>query len=303
MATAHTRITEIIRVPLSRKYLLGLSPSGFHRLSYTDWGEARSPHVVVCVHGLTRNARDFDFLAQALESSCRVICPDVVGRGQSGWLARKDDYAYPQYLTDMTALIARITEHLQPDARIDWVGTSMGGLIGMLLAAQPAHPIRRMVLNDVGPFIPKTALARIALYVGKAPRFASLDEAERYVRIVSAPFGPLTDVQWRHLTEHNMHRDADGSCVMRYDPGIANAFATQSLQDVDLWSHWDRIDCPVLTLRGKNSDVLSHATAEEMTRRGPRARLVEFAGIGHAPTLMAADQIEAVRDFLLTPDR
>jgi pimeloyl-ACP methyl ester carboxylesterase len=282
--------------------LLGLSPSGFHRLSYTQWGEAHAPHVVVCVHGLTRNARDFDFLAQALASHCRVICPDVVGRGQSGWLARKDDYAYPQYLADMTALIARVTEHLQPDARIDWVGTSMGGLIGMLLAAQPGHPICRMVLNDVGPFIPKAALARIALYLGKAPRFASLEEAERYVRIASAPFGPLSDAQWRHLTEHNVRREADGSFVMSYDPGIATAFAAHQ-QDIDLWAQYDRIDCPVLTVRGMDSDVLLHTTAEEMTRRGPRAGLVELAGIGHAPTLMAADQIEAVCDFLLAPDR
>jgi pimeloyl-ACP methyl ester carboxylesterase len=296
-------ITEQPDVPLSRKYLLGLSSSGFHRLSYTDWGEARSPHVVVCVHGLTRNARDFDYLAQALESHCRVICPDVVGRGQSGWLARKEDYAYPQYLADMTALIARVTGHLQPDARIEWVGTSMGGLIGILLAAQPGHPIRRMVLNDVGPSIPKAALARIALYVGQAPRFASLEEAERYVRIVSAPFGPLTDAQWRHLTEHNMRRDADGSWTMSYDPGIAAVFASLRVQDIDLWSQWDRIDCPVLTVRGKSSDVLLPATAEEMTRRGPRSRLIELEGIGHAPTLMAADQIEAVRDFLLAPDR
>jgi pimeloyl-ACP methyl ester carboxylesterase len=288
-------------VPLSRKYLLGLSPSGFHRLSYTDWGDTAAPHVVICVHGLTRNARDFDFLAQALESRCRVICPDVVGRGQSDWLARKEDYAYPQYLADMTVVIARATEHLPREARIDWVGTSMGGLIGMLLAAQPGNPIRRMVLNDVGPFFPKTALERIAFHVGKAPRFSNLDEAERYVRIVSAPFGPLSDVQWRHLTEHNVHQEADGAWVMNYDPGIATAFAARRGQDIDLWSTWDRIACPVLTVRGMDSDVLQQATAHEMTRRGPRARLIELPGIGHAPVLMAADQVQAVRDFLLAP--
>lgn len=301
-AHAPTR-RERPHVPLSRKFLLGLSSSGFHRLSYTEWGDAASPRVVICVHGLTRNARDFDWLALALESRCRVICPDVVGRGQSDWLARKDDYAYPQYLADMTALIARATGHLGPDARIDWVGTSMGGLIGIVLAAQPGNPIRRLVLNDVGPFVPKAALARIALYVGNAPRFASLDDAERYVRIVSAPFGPLTDAQWRHLTEHNVRREADGSFVMGYDPGIAAAFAAPRLQDVDLWALWDRIDCPVLTVRGMESDVLLPATAAEMTRRGPRTRLIELAGVGHAPALMAADQVEAVCDFLLAPER
>ena len=288
---------------LSRNYLLGLSPSGFHRLSYTEWGDACSPHVVVCVHGLTRNARDFDSLAQALQTRCRVICPDVVGRGQSAWLARKEDYAYPQYLADTTALIARATEHLQPAARIDWVGTSMGGLIGILLAAQPGHPIRRMVLNDIGPFVPGAALERIALYVGKTPRFASLEEAERYVRTVSAPFGPLTDPQWRHLTEHNVRREPDGSFVMNYDPGIAETLAIRRLQDIDLWALWERIDCPVLAVRGMQSDMLLADTAQEMTRRGPPTRLIELAGIGHAPALMAADQVQAVCDFLLAPER
>jgi len=287
---------------LSRKFLLGLSPAGFHRLSYTEWGDPRSQHVVVCVHGLARNARDFDVLAQALERHCRVLCPDVVGRGQSDWLARKEDYGFPQYLADMVTLLARATEHLPAEGRIDWVGTSMGGLIGIALAAQPRHPIRRLVLNDVGPFVPKAALERIARYLGKAPRFATLEEAERYVRVVSAPFGPLTDSQWRHLTEHNIRREADGRWVMSYDPAIAATFAAP-LADIDLWPLWDRIDCPVLALRGMLSDLLLPGTAQEMTRRGPRAKLMEFAGIGHAPTLMAADQVEAVCRFLLEPER
>jgi pimeloyl-ACP methyl ester carboxylesterase len=290
-------------VPLSRKSFLGLSQGGFHRVSYTEWGDPRCEHVVVCVHGLTRNARDFDVLAQALEPHCRVLCPDVVGRGQSDWLARKEDYAYPQYLSDMTALIARATDGLGPDARIDWVGTSMGGLIGMVLAAQPHHPIRRMVVNDIGPFVPKEALERLALYVGKSPRFASPEDAERYVRTVSAPFGPLTDAQWRHLTEHNTRRESDGYWVMNYDPGIAMPFAHPPLEDISLWPLWDRIDCPVLALRGMESDVLLRTSAEEMTRRGPRARLIELAGIGHAPALMAPEQVEAVCRFLLEPVR
>lgn len=285
----------------SRKFLLGLSQNGFHRLSYTEWGDERSPHVVICVHGLARNARDFDMLARALRSRCRVLCPDIVGRGQSDWLACKDDYAYPQYLADMTALIARATAHLPGVARIDWVGTSMGGLIGLLLAAQARHPIRRLVLNDIGPFVPKAAIERIASYLGKAPAFASLEEAERYIRVVSAPFGPLTDAQWRHLTEHSVHREPDGRWVLNYDPGIAVPLARQ-MRDVDLWDYWDRIDCPVLVLRGMESDVLlAHAT-EEMTRRGPRTKLLELAGIGHAPALMAADQIEPICEFLLAAD-
>lgn len=284
---------------MSRNFIHGLSASGFHRMSYTEWGDAHAAHVVFCVHGLTRNARDFDTLASALEPCCRVLCPDIVGRGQSDWLARKDDYGYPQYLADMTALIARATATSPAGTVIDWVGTSMGGLIGMLLAAMPRAPIRRLVMNDVGPFIPRQALERIARYVGKAPRFASLDEAQSYVRTVSAPFGPLTDDEWRHLTEHSMRRDADGAWSMNYDPGIAQAFARTPLEDVSLWASWDRIEQPVLVLRGAQSDLLLASTAAEMCRRGPKARVIEFDDIGHAPALMADDQVRAVCGFLL----
>ena len=283
---------------MSRKSLQGLSVSGFHALSYTEWGDADSPHIVICVHGLTRNARDFDVLAQALERRCRVICPDVVGRGQSAWLERKQDYGYPQYLADMTALIARVTAGNRPDTIIDWVGTSMGGLIGMLLAALPRNPVRRLVLNDVGPFIPKAALERIATYVGKEPRFATLAEVEIHLRTVSAPFGPLTDEQWHHLTVHNARQDDSGAWVMNYDAGIAIPLAPIVGQDVSLWESYDRITCPTLALRGAQSDLLLSSTAHEMTQRGPKARLIEFQGIGHAPMLMCDDQVDAVRDFL-----
>lgn len=281
-----------------RNTILGLSKTGFHSISYLDWGAPDAAHVVVCVHGLTRNARDFDVLATALQENCRVVCPDVVGRGLSGWLGDPADYALPQYLADTTALLARITAHSPPGVQIDWVGTSMGGLIGMLLAAQPGAPIRRLVINDVGPHLPEAALERIGTYVGKAPRFPSLDAAERYMRTVSSAFGPLTDAQWRHLAEHSVHADAQGSWVMRYDPGIAFTFA-QARADVSLWPVWDRIQCPVLLLRGAQSDLLLRETAEEMQHRGPRTTLVEFAGIGHAPVLMAEDQVRVVRDFLL----
>jgi pimeloyl-ACP methyl ester carboxylesterase len=268
-----------------------LGPHGFHRVTYYEWGDGANPRVVVCVHGLTRNGRDFDTLARALAPQLRVVCPDVAGRGLSQWLSHKQDYAYPVYLSDMAALIARTGVK-----RVDWVGTSMGGLIGMMLAAQPENPIRRLVVNDIGPFVPRAALERLALYVGKAPRFATLDELERYLRMVMAPYGALTDQQWRHLAEHSSRRDGDG-VVMSYDPAIAHAFASP-LQDVTLWPMWDAIRCPTLVLRGKESDLLLPATAEEMARRGPKARVVEFAGIGHAPALMADDQIAVVRDFL-----
>ncbi|MFO1350862.1 MAG: alpha/beta hydrolase [Gammaproteobacteria bacterium] len=276
--------------------LLGLGPHGFHRLCYCEWGDPANDRVLICVHGLTRNARDFDFLAEALENDYRVLCPDIVGRGRSDWLSHPADYGYPLYLSDMAALIAR-----SGAAEVDWVGTSMGGLIGMLLAAQPNSPIRRLVLNDVGPFLPKAALERIGAYLGKPVSFQKLEEMEAYLRVIAAPFGPLTDAQWRHLTQPSAKPLASGGYGFAYDPAIAAPFRGQPLADVDLWPVWAQLRCPVLVLRGAESDLLLRADAEAMTTRGPRARLVEFAGVGHAPMLMAADQIAVVRDWLCAP--
>jgi pimeloyl-ACP methyl ester carboxylesterase len=275
------------------RHLHCLGPHGFHRVAYTEWGEPNESRVVVCVHGLTRTGRDFDFLAQALATQYRVLCPDVVGRGHSDWLTQKEDYGYPLYLSDMTALIARAGVE-----QVDWVGTSMGGLIGMMLAAQPHSPIRRLVVNDVGPFIPRASLERIAKHVGKAPAFADIDAFEQYLRQVAAPFGPLTDNQWRHLAMHSSRRYDDGTVTVSYDPAIANPFSG-ALHDVVLWPVWDAICCPTLLIRGTQSDLLLAETAQEMTQRGPRARMVEVEGIGHAPMLMADDQIAIVREFLL----
>ncbi len=268
-----------------------LGPHGFHRINYYEWGDPGNARVLLCAHGLTRNGRDFELLAQALADRYRVICPDIAGRGLSDWLSHKEDYGYPVYCADMATLIARAGAE-----SIDWLGTSMGGLIGMALAAQPGNSIRRMIINDVGPFIPKASLERIGAYVGMAPRFASYLDAEKYVRTVSAPFGPLTDTQWRQLTESSIQAEQNGF-VFRYDPGIANNFrAVQS--DVSLWPMWDAVSCPTLVLRGQESDLLLAQTAREMSARGPKARVVEFAGIGHAPMLMSGDQIGVVREFL-----
>ncbi len=281
-------------------HFLGLGSKGFHRIHYTDWGDPSAERIVICVHGLTRNGRDFDDLARALAPDFRVVCPDIAGRGQSDWLYAKEDYGYPQYCADMTALIARVTAGGK-SRRIHWVGSSMGGIIGMLLASRPNSPIVRLVLNDVGTVIPKAALERIGAYVGQDPRFGTIEELEAMVRIVCAPFGALTDAQWRHLTETGAKQHDDGSWGLRYDPGIAIPFQKGPLADVDLWSFWDTIACPTLLLRGAQSDLLLKENAVAMTRRGPRPRLVEFSGIGHAPMLMAGDQIQVVRDFLFEP--
>lgn len=296
-------------------HVLCLSSLGFHKMFYTDWGDPASKRVVICAHGLSRNCRDFDFLAQTLSDKCRVVCPDVVGRGRSDWLTNKDDYGYPQYLADQNALMARVTAWPTPSGwlgklasfignrygnrSIFWVGTSMGGILGMLLAAMPKSPINRLVVNDVGPLIPKASLERIGTYVGKDPQFRSFEELEAYVRKVSAPFGPLTDAQWHHLTLHGAKQDENGNWGMRYDPDIAAPFRGKPLQDIDLWSYWDKIACPTLTLRGAESDLLLRETAQQMSTRGPRARLIEFPGVGHAPMLMSPDQIRVVTDFLL----
>ena len=279
---------------MNQRSLLGLGPHGFHRIAYVEWGEARD-RAVICAHGLTRNGRDFDRLAAALAGARRVVCPDMAGRGRSDWLADGAGYGYPQYCADMNALIARLAVEA-----VDWVGTSMGGLIGLMLAARPNSPIRRLVLNDIGPFVPKAALVRLAGYVGKDPAFADRAALEAYLRQVHATWGPLDDADWRHLAEHGHRRDEGGGLRLAYDPAIGRAF-DGPLNDVDLWALWEKVTCPVLVLRGGQSDLLLRETAEAMTARGPRARLVEFAEAGHAPSLMAAHQVAVVKDWLLAP--
>jgi pimeloyl-ACP methyl ester carboxylesterase len=273
-----------------------LSPAGFHDMAYVEWGEADNPRVLVCVHGLTRSGRDFDFLAQALADRYRVVCPDVAGRGRSAWLRDKRHYAIPQYCSDMVNLLARVNAQT-----LHWLGTSMGGLIGMALAAQEGTPIARLVLNDVGPVVTAASIARIGEFLGRAPRFATVEDAEAFVRFVSAPFGALTDAQWRHLTVHTLRPLAEGGYAMAYDPGIAEPFRQDmgSGKDVELWPLYDAVTCPTLLVRGAQSDLLTAATAREMGERGPRARLAEIPDVGHAPVLMADDQIGVVRDFLL----
>ncbi|MES2355072.1 MAG: alpha/beta hydrolase [Pseudomonadota bacterium] len=274
------------------KHFLAISPHSFHRIAYTQWGDPQNPRVLICAHGLTRNGRDFDAFAQALENDYRVICPDVIGRGKSDWLTYKPDYGYPLYVSQMAALIAHIGVE-----EIDWVGTSMGGLIGMLLASLPGTPIRRMVMNDIGPFIPKAALERLKEYVGQAPTFDAIEALEAYVRKISAPFGPLTDAQWRHLAVHGSYRNSDGKLHLAYDPAIGDAFKDEQ-KDVDLWMMWNAVRCPVLVTRGEKSDLLLRETAEKMKVR-PQTEVAEIPEVGHAPMLMDQKQIDVVREFLL----
>lgn len=277
---------------MTREYL-GLSPAGFHKMVYYEHGPSSGP-LTVCVHGLTRNGRDFDRLAGALAAQGRrVICPDIVGRGKSDWLPRPELYTYPQYLADMTALLARLG-----DEPVDWVGTSMGGLIGLMLAAQPHTPIRRLVLNDIGPFIAASALQNLASYVGKVPPLATLGEVEAYLRRIHVPFGIDDDADWQEMARQSARELPQGGFGLAYDPAIAAVFEGGAVVDVNLWPLWAAITCPVLLLRGAQSTLLSAETAAMMTRTGPQARLIEFAGVGHAPALLNFQQISPIYEFL-----
>ncbi len=270
-----------------------LGPHGFHKIAYTEWPGPSGARTLVCVHGLTRNGRDFDRLAEALSTRYRVICPDMPGRGKSDWLAHPEDYAATVYLGDIGALIARLDVD-----EIDWVGTSMGGIIGMYIAAAPGTPIRRLVLNDIGPVVAKEGLARLATYVGNEIALPNLAALEAVLRQVAAPFGPLTDAEWHHLAVHSLRHNPDGTVGFNYDHHIGDAFKIAPDQDLDLWAQWGAITCPTLVLRGAESDLLRRADAEAMTHRGPDVELVEFPGVGHAPALMAADQIATISGFL-----
>jgi len=278
---------------MTQKYLSCLGGQGFHRTAYTEWGGADAP-ALVCVHGMTRNGRDFDALAAAMADRYRVVCPDVVGRGRSDWLADHAGYGYPQYLADAAALVARLDVEA-----VDWVGTSMGGLMGMMLAARPGSPVRRLVINDIGPFIPKAFLGRIREYVGIDPQFADLDALEGYLRQIHGGFGPLSDEQWRHLAEHSARPLAGGGFGLAYDPAIAKAaFSPDGPSDVAMWDIWEQVTCPVLVLRGAESDLLLPETVARMKDSGPGCEAVDIAGCGHAPSLTPADQIAIVRDWL-----
>lgn len=279
-----------------------ISPAGLHRMAYREWGEPDNPRVLVCVHGLTRVGNDFDALARRICKQVRVVCPDVVGRGRSGRLANPALYQVPQYVSDMVTLLARV---LQPEAvqSVEWLGTSMGGLIGMGLASMPGSPVSRMILNDIGPKLDRPAMLRIADYLGKAMRFATFEDGLHHVKEISQTFGPHSDEEWRKLAADVLCREDDGQWVRNYDPGVAVPFASITEQSVEygqaaLWAAYDAITCPVLLVRGAESDLLSRETALEMTQRGPKAQLIQLQGVGHAPMFQHDDQIALVQQFL-----
>jgi len=278
-------------------------PHGFARISYAEWGPADASQVVLCVHGLTRNARDFDFLARRLASrGARVVCPDLPGRGKSEWIPNPADYATPLYLASMAAVIARTGAE-----QVDWVGTSLGGHVGMEMAALPGNPIRRLVLNDFGARVAGAALQRMGAYMRLKRRFASVEELEQHFRTIHEPFGKLTDAQWRHLATHSAVKTPEGDFQQHYDPAIGRNFSWPLMVDVGLWHVWEKVVGPVLLLHGEDSDLLHASTVREMQKRGAAAkknlvRAVEVRGCGHAPALMADHQISLIEEFL-EPER
>lgn len=279
-------------------------------MAYWQWGNPKAAHVVLCVHGLSRQGRDFDVLAshlvEAAKGEIRVICPDVVGRGESDWLKDPMLYQIPTYAADMLALLAQL--HAQAAiTTLDWFGTSMGGLIGLVVCGQPLPvPVHKLVLNDVGPAIEWLSIVRIGTYLGVPITFDSVQQGADAMWAISKGFGPHTPEQWLALSRPMLRPvpDAPGKLRLHYDPALAVPFKQASeastLQgEKTLWQLYDNISAQTLLLRGADSDLLSPATAQAMGQRGPKARLVEFAGVGHAPTVVAANQLAAVAGFLL----
>lgn len=278
------------------------SPAGLHRVAYKEWGDPLNPKVLVCVHGVTRVGDDFDHLARALCDRYRVICPDMAGRGRSDRLRDPAHYVIPQYVADMVTLIARVTA--PGDAReVHWFGTSMGGLIGMVLASLEGTPVSRMLINDIGPVLDQGAMQRIGEYIGQDIRFPSFEAGAEYVKAVSMSFGPHTEEEWFKLSSDVLRQEPGGQWVRHYDLGLAQPFKAitperAASDEAQLWAAWDAIRCPTLLVRGEHSDLLSRETAAEMTARGPKPRLVEIPGVGHAPTFIQASQIAIARTFL-----
>ena len=264
---------------------------GTHQLAYYEWPNSSSQKTIIGVHGLTRNGRDFDFFAEECAKDYRVLCPDVPGRGRSEWLKDKSWYHYGTYVADMIYFF----EKLQLK-NISWVGTSMGGLIGMVMAATYPEYVKKLVMNDIGPFIPESALKRLGEYVGKEVAFDTMEEAEKYLRSILAPWSITDPLHWQHMAEHSFRQSA-GKYVLNYDPDIKQAFFSVK-GDLDMWDLWAQVKCPVLILRGATSDLLTNATAQRMKASRPGVQLIEFPNIGHAPSLMPQEQIQQVKAWL-----
>ncbi len=276
---------------------LCINSKSYHNIFYQDWGSEDSKETLFCLHGLTRNSHDFDAIANRLggtRKKRRIICPDTVGRGRSDWLPDHEDYQIQQYNMDITVLAARLGCE-----KFDLLGTSLGGMMGMVLAAMKNSPVKRLIINDIAPEVPNTAMSRLGRYLHLDPYFNNLDEVEQYIRKTLAPFNPMTDEDWAHYAKTSSRPDGDGF-RLAFDPDISNTYGRRYwyLMYFNLWKYWVQIKCPVLILRGKDSDFLSEHLLERMLRKLPQAEAIEFEGTGHTPTLNAPEQIDPIIKWL-----
>jgi len=281
-------------------YYFGLSQQGFHRLFYQEWCEKSGAVTLICVHGLTRNSGDFSYLAEQIQNQYRVICPDIVGRGKSDWLKDKNAYQFSQYLADISVLIGRLGVNT-----IDWLGTSMGGLLGIFLASLPNTPIRKLVINDVGPFVPREALIYISKYAGNDLHFETFEDVVAYFKQLYVDWGDIPEKGWLHMASHSSSKLPDGTFSLAYDPGLMESMKKNpdAITDFDIWPVFEKIQCPILVLRGINSNVLSNDVAQQMKIRGKNVDVVDFPDIGHAPHLMTDEHVSILRAWLLKSNR
>lgn len=274
-------------------FFWSLTTQGFYKSAYVDWGEIDNKDVLLCVHGLTRNSRDFDYLAKDLQQSCRVVCPDLLGRGESDYPGNPHVYNFAQYLTDMVAFLARIGA-----PKVHWLGTSLGGIIGMMLAAQPNSPIKSLILNDVGMIVPSMTLQRLQTYARNDHVFLSFHEAKSYFQTVLSTFGITDDVLWNHITQYGIKRDDQGHFRLAYDPAIGQAFINEPSPSLHLETYWQAIECPILVIRGEQSDLLLPDIITKMLYLQPNTKVVTLPHCGHAPSLMIPEHIQVVKDWL-----
>ncbi len=278
---------------MKTKHVLSSNHAGRHRIVYHDWGDESNPNVLICVHGLTRNSRDFDFLASRLMQDYRVIAPDIVGRGQSDWLPEAQHYTIEQYLKDMHMLLLDLKV-----SQVDWLGTSLGGIIGMGLASAPNSPIRRLILNDIGAIVKKEVVAMLAHNLGTTPEFKTREELKHFLQHAYKNTGNLDDEHWEHMAQHDHHVNPDGSIRRAYDPNIFHAVGLYESTDINMWPYWDAIQCPTLVLHGAESLVLTQAICNEMVQHKPNTKIVTLPGVGHTPSLMLPQYIDIIEKWL-----
>jgi pimeloyl-ACP methyl ester carboxylesterase len=278
---------------MKTKHITSSNPSGKHRIVYQDWGNENNTNVLICVHGLTRNSRDFDYLAQHLSSQYRVIAPDIVGRGQSDWLPDPALYTLEQYIHDMGALMT----HLKLK-QVGWLGTSLGGLIGMTIAASPNSPIKRLILNDIGPVIKKEAIVYLATSLAETPHFKSLDELQKFLKEAYSAMGHMDKDHWEHMVTYDHRITSEGKITRNFDPKITRWVSSMTTTDLAMWDMWEGIHCPILIIHGEESIILTPEICQEMLKRNSHASLVTIPGVGHTPSLMPESQIRIVQEWL-----